>query len=370
MRPLSGINVVEAASYISAPFAAQILGDLGATVTKVEPAGKGDPYRRFGARYGDSSLFFKATNQNKSSAFLDLKDESGFASFKDLLREADLLITNWRPSVAPRLGLTEEVVRSEFPQLIWIRVSGFGQDGPKADMPAYDAIIQARSGANRLTDGEPTRSVSLLADKISAMTAAQTATAALIERDRSGTGSICDIAMIDALAYFNSPDIAAGHRLVDAEPDASVIDFLSANAPYQTSDGWLTLSPVSGAQMRSALGVVGEGDIWEELIAHVGGEGFYNGFNDAVRPHLLTQTSAHWEEQFRLADVPATAVMTFSEHMADEQIAHNGTYEVIEEAETGRWRRARWPALMDGTPVETDGLPSPSLDQPALINPH
>lgn len=351
---------MEAASYISAPFATQILADLGATVTKVEPVGKGDPYRRFGARYGDSSLFFKATNQNKSSVFIDLKDEAGFAQFKHLLSEADVFISNWRPAVAPGLGLTEELVHTEFPQLVWVRVSGYGQTGPRADMPAYDSIIQARSGVLRLGE-KPSQPIAILADKVSAMTAAQTASAALIQRASTGKGAICDVAMMDAMAYFNAPDIAAGHRFADGTVDESALAFLSANKPFATADSFIMLSPVSGRQMRNALGVIDQSDLWEELIAQAGGDGMYTGFANAMRAAMPTQTTAHWEAKFREADVPASAVMTIAEHMVDDQIAHNATYEDVDEQDLGVYRRPRHPALMNGAPCETDQLPSPRL---------
>jgi len=361
MRPLEGIRVIEAASYISGPFAGAILADLGADVTKVEPKGKGDPYRNFGTRYGDSSLFFKAVNQNKTSVFLDLKDESDLVDFRSLLIDADVLITNWRPAVAKGFGLDVDVVRTLFPQLVWVRVSGYGQHGPRADMPAYDSIIQSRTGGLRAESDEPQLGASLLADKVSAMSAAQAASAALIQRSRTGEGAIVDLAMIDAMAYFNGADISAGHRIVYEETDTRVIAQLDGNKPFRTADSWLILAPVSGKQLRRALATVGKPDAWDDLISRAGDGDLLEHFAEVMAPELERKTTAEWEAAFDEADVPASAVLTIEEHMASEQVVHNATYTTIDEPGVGAFLRVRTPALFDDEPVKTAGIASPPL---------
>lgn len=361
MRPLEGIRVIEAASYISGPFAGAILADLGAEVTKVEPKGKGDPYRNFGARYGDSSLFFKAVNQNKMSVFLDLKDRADLGEFRSLLVDADVLITNWRPAVAGSLGLHADDVLHDFPQLVWVRVSGYGQHGPRADMPAYDSIIQSRTGGLRAESDEPRLGASLLADKVSAMSAAQAASAALIQRQRTGEGAIVDLAMIDAMAYFNGADISAGHRIVYDETDARVIAQLDGNKPFRTADSWLTLAPVSGKQMRSALAAIDKSDSWDELISRAATGDLLDHFAEVMAPELAKKTTSEWERIFAEADVPASAVLTIEEHMASEQVVHNGTYDTINEPSVGAFLRVRTPALFNDEPVKTVDAPSPSI---------
>lgn len=361
MRPLEGIRVIEAASYISGPFAGAIFADLGADVTKVEPKGKGDPYRNFGARYGDSSLFFKAVNQNKTSVFLDLKDETDRGEFRSLLNEADVLITNWRPNVAAGFGLDADTVRADFPQLVWVRVSGYGQHGPRADMPAYDSIIQSRTGGLRAESDEPRLGAGLLADKVSAMTAAQAASAALIQRSRTGEGAIVDLAMVDAMAYFNGADISSGHRIVYADTDTRVIAQLDGNKPYRTADSWLMLAPVSGKQLRRALATVGKPDAWNELISRAGDGDLLDHFATVMGPELTKKTTAEWEAAFHDADVPASAVLTIEEHMASDQVGHNGTYDTIDEPGVGAFLRVRTPALFNDAPVETVGVASPSM---------
>lgn len=360
MRPLDGVKVVESASYISIPFGTQILADLGATVTKVEPL-NGEAYRRFGIRYGDHSLFFVATNQRKHHVWLDLKDETDMTRFREMLADADIWMTNWRPSVAPSLGFDEESFRRDFPQLVWVRVSGYGQTGPQSHLPAYDSILQARSGSLRLDPETATTPTNLIADKVSAMTAAQAASAALIARDRTGEGSIVDIAMLDALSYFNAVDVSVGHRMPDTEIDPRHLDHLASNAPLPTADGFLMISPVSGRQIRAALGVVDAADRWEHVKAGVATGDLYVRFLDIVRPLLLEKSSAEWAELLSAADVPAAPVMTIAEHYVDEQLLHNGLYETIEQPGVGAWRRPHHPAFFDGERAETDDGAAPMM---------
>lgn len=365
MMPLRDIAVVECASYISGPFAAMILADLGATVVKVEPP-RGDPYRRFGNMEGDASAFFRATNQNKNNVQLDLKSSEGMDALWTLLESADVFVSNWRPHVAGELGLTEQAVRERCPALIWVRVSGYGPTGPSADLPAYDSIVQARSGIMRPTGGEVHDPKSLIADKVSAMSAAQTAMAALIARgnadDPDTAGQICDVPMIDAMAYFLSPDLAAGHRSPGEDPDPSCVEQLHANRPFPTADSWLMLSPVSGKQVRSSLRAAGVEDKWDWVIGGVATGDTFARFSEAMGPALLERSTAEWEQAFRDADVPASAVLTLSEHLDDAQIAHNSTWEVIDAPQVGAYRRARFPAFFSGEKSETLGLPSPSLE--------
>ncbi|MGI8751931.1 MAG: CaiB/BaiF CoA transferase family protein [Acidimicrobiales bacterium] len=334
-KPLAGVRVVEAASYVSIPFASLALADLGADVIKVEPPG-GDPFRRFGMRHQGQGVSWLATNANKRSTVIDLKTEAGVARLHDLLAGADVLMTNWRPSVASRLGLEPASVRARFPRLVWVRLSGYGQNGPQAELPAFDAIVQARSGLAMNNGDEPRLLPGYVADKLSAMFAAQAAMAALVSRATSGAGAVVDLAMIDALAYFDGPDLLAGKALLDG-PDHDVIGHLGDMHPLRTEDGWLLVSPVSGRQLKRALEAAG-------------------------RPDAVADLRALGEQVFAAADVPASAVLSVDEHLADSQLAHNATFEVTDQPVLGRVRKVRHPALFDGAPAETAALPAPLLD--------
>lgn len=363
MAPLTGLTVVEAANFLAGPLAGMILGDLGADVIKVEPP-RGDPYRRVGTAYGDSSLQFKAGNQNKRSITLDLKSEAGLAELFSMLETADVLITNWRPAAAERMGLTADGVRERFPNLIWVRVSGYGPTGPREDQPAYDGIIQARSGSQLSGTDEPMNTNNNIADKVSAMFAAQTITAALHQRTRTGTGSVCDVAMVDAMAYFYGADVASGHRMVDREPDLDVGRQAMKALTLACAEGHLTLSPVTGAQLRRALEAAGVGDTFADVMNADRSETI-NVFFSSIEPALQARSALEWEEIFEEADVPAAAIRRFDEHIADPQTVHNETYVPVHDPSIdGDWLLVRYPAFFDGKRAETAELPAPMLTPP------
>lgn len=364
MTPLAGIKVVEAAAFISGPFATMILADLGAEVIKVEPP-RGEPYRRLGNLYGTSSLVFRGCNQNKAGIALDLKSSDGFARLQHLLADADIFLTNWRPGVAESMGLTADAVREAFPNLIWVRVSGYGQTGPKAKNPAYDGVIHAESGAMLSGRGDGRRPVvmnSNVADKVTAMTAAQTATAALLERARTGRGMICDVAMLDANAYFYS-DISPGYRIpehpVDPYPGVSA----AGRTTFATGDGWITVVPVTGRQLRGVLAAIGESHRWDRM-KEAGSEAIWPQMLELVEPALLTESAEVWAERFTAEDVPCTAVKDFSGHIADPQVLHNRTYVAVDDPGTGTFMQVRYPAIFDGQPVAIDRRSAPDLKPP------
>ena len=165
------------------------------------------------------------------------------------------------------------------------------------------------------------------------------------------------------MAYFNAADVAVGHRLVGQPPDPRVIEQLAGNQPYETADGWIVLSPVSGRQLRGALSAVDRSDDWRALVEHAGQGDFMDRFGAIMAPELAKRPTAELEAAFRTADVPATAVLSIEEHLADAQIVHNQTYEEVDEAGVGGWKRPRTPALFNGEPAETASTPSPALER-------
>jgi crotonobetainyl-CoA:carnitine CoA-transferase CaiB-like acyl-CoA transferase len=363
MRPLAGIRVVEAASYISGPFAGLTMADLGADVIKVEPP-RGDPYRRFGPQDDDGGVIFRAGNRNKRSVAIDLATEKGIAELGALLDGADVLITNWRPGVAEAFGLDEESVPRRWPRLVWVRVSGYGQTGPMAALPAFDSLMQARVGFADSIGHEPTLVPTYVADKVTATFAAQSALAALVQRGTTGRGCVVDVAMLDAFAYFDAPDLFAGHQQ-PGRTDDRVLRMLRAPRVMQTADGWLVLAPTTGQQIKRAMTAAGLSDELPELRAQPDPISVSERFFELLPARLRERSTAAWVTAFSEADVPASAVMTKAEHIEDRQVAHNELYRIVADPVLGNARRPRHPALFDGAPVETDDLPCPALNAPA-----
>jgi len=162
-RPLEGIRVLDLTQFLSGPYATQILGDLGADVIKLEPP-QGDPIRVVPPHFvGDMSAYFLCINRNKRCVAVDMKVAEGCELVKKLALASDIVMENFRPGVLERLGLSAEALRREKPSLIWCSLSGFGQDGPYRNKPAYDMIVQALSGGMSLTGeagGAPVRAAS------------------------------------------------------------------------------------------------------------------------------------------------------------------------------------------------------------------
>jgi crotonobetainyl-CoA:carnitine CoA-transferase CaiB-like acyl-CoA transferase len=356
--PLTGVRVLEAANYVSGPFAGLTLADLGADVLKLEPP-TGDPYRRFGPQDESGGLMWRAVNRNKHSEAVDLGTEQGVERLAELLAKSDVLVSNWRPGVAERLGLGEGTVRQRWPRLVWVRVSGYGQTGPMADKPTFDSIIQARTGIVAALD-PPELLPMYLADKVTAMVAVQAVLAALLRRASSGQGTIVDVSMLDSLAYFNSADIGAGH-LTPGRYDQRVDQQMRANRVLPTSDGGIVMSPVSGRQLKRALTAAGLEDRVEELKSIPDPTAMSSHFYQIMVDKLGTDTTENWVARFNQADVPVAAVFNMEEHFSDPQVVHNRLYSLAGDSDGRPSRRIRHPALFDGEPIETAGLPSPEL---------
>nr|MDQ2724896.1 CoA transferase [Actinomycetota bacterium] len=221
--------------------------------------------------------------------------------------------------------------------------------------------VQARSGLAMSNGDEPRLLPGYVADKLSAMFAAQAAMAALVSRATTGSGAIVDLAMIDALAYFDGPDLLAGKALLDG-PDHDVIGHLGDMRPLRTEDGWLLVSPVSGRQLKRALEAAGRPGAVADLRSLADARAITSTFLAMLAEVLPSRPTAAWEQVFAAADVPASAVLSVDEHLADSQLAHNATFEVTDQPVLGRVRKVRHPALFDGAPAETAALPAPLLD--------
>lgn len=198
---LDGVRVLDLGRVLSGPFCGRILADLGADVIKIE-AETGDDGRHFGPFYDGESSYHRLLNRNKRGLTLDLKSDTGLQALRGLAARADVLIENFRPGVLSRLGIGPEALAEINPRLIVVSISGFGQDGPLSQMPAYDLIVQAMSGIMSVTGpdgGEPVRVGVSIGDMIPAQYAAIATFAALRQREMTGVGQHIDIAMFDAL---------------------------------------------------------------------------------------------------------------------------------------------------------------------------
>jgi crotonobetainyl-CoA:carnitine CoA-transferase CaiB-like acyl-CoA transferase len=197
--PLSGVRVLDLSRVLAGPFCTMGLGDLGAEVIKIEEPKGGDDTRAFGPPFvGGESTYFLSINRNKKSVAIDLKNDEARALVQRLAAKCDVVVENFRPGVAARLGLGAKELREKNPRLIYCSISGFGQ---QSQTPGYDAVVQGLSGLMEVTGhegGPPTRVGVPISDLLTGMTALQAVLAALYAREKSGDGAVLDVSMLDA----------------------------------------------------------------------------------------------------------------------------------------------------------------------------
>lgn len=340
--PLSNVRVVELASYVAAPLATMMMADLGADVVKVEPP-RGDPFRRFGRAGTPVSPLFVNSNRGKRGIVLDLKDPAARAELRKLLKDADVLVSNWRASVAERLGLSDDALVRENPKLIRLYVSGFGATGPSADAPVYDGIIQAHLGSAESTP--PAIAPAYVVDKLTATMACQATLAALYDRERNGHANRIDLALLDAAAYINFVDMMANRTFVDLAPKEARNEQAEAVRPVKTSDGWLLVAPVTAEQIRRACEVSERPELADEILAMGDAVSLTRLLFEELEVTVRNRPTAYWVDAFRAKDVAAGPCLTLEEHLNDAQVENNHLYDVVEREGLGRVRQVRYPAV-------------------------
>ena len=340
--PLGGIRVIELAGYLSAPLATMMMSDLGADVVKVEPP-TGDPFRRVGRARTPVSPMFYNVNRGKRVATLDLKDPRARARLHELLKDADIVVSNWRPSVAERLGLSDSLLAEENPRLIRVYLTGFGTSGPLVDAPVYDAIIQAHVGAAE--SSPPAILPGYVTDKIVAGMACQATLAALLDRERNGTAQRVDLSLLDAAAYFNFPEMMANRTFVDHAPRLAKNEQAAAVRALQTADGWLIVSAVTAEQIRRTCEVVGRPELADELLSIRDATELTRRMFEALTALVRERSTEYWVKALREKDVAAGSCLTIDEHLEDEQVVNNRTYGTVDREGLGRVREVRYPAV-------------------------
>ena len=264
LQPLAGIKIIELSNMITCSLAAMTMSAQGADVIKVEPPGMGDKMRPLGTQKNGVSGFFHNCNRGKRSLAIDLKSQAGVDAVKELASEADILIHNYRPGVMDRLGLGSDDLRNENPKLIYIAISGFGTSGPMADLPAFDHVIQGIVGFTALQSSEEDsfdHIKTFICDKVTAYTACQAATAALLARTNTGCGQHIDISMLHACLSFMWPD-GMMHRTLK---DDDRFEMSPGSDYFQTinySDGGIAVAPLTDSHWEALLPMLG----YPELI--------------------------------------------------------------------------------------------------------
>ncbi len=357
--PLAGVRVLDLSTIVSGPLCAQILGDLGADVVKVEPP-SGDTARHLGSE-GPPGLsgIFAQCNRNKRSVVLDLKQESGRGAFFELVARADVVVENFRAGTADRLGVGYAASSARNPGLVWVAISGFGPDGPYAEQPAYDMIIQGMSGFAAMLGepGAPRLINNLVADKTSGMTACYSVMAALFARERNGgRGQKIEVPMIDAFSSFVHCDAFAPHTYGDREVEPALADVYRA---WKTADGHITMLVVEDHHFEGLCRAIEREDLLEdERYASIVSRIVHAGELFAV----FEQEIAKWPTAEIVArahrhGTPLGPIYDVKGFLGDPQTEHNRTVFELQDAEAGTMRLFGSAPRFDATPSNVRRAP-------------
>jgi crotonobetainyl-CoA:carnitine CoA-transferase CaiB-like acyl-CoA transferase len=353
--PLHGIRVVDLTSMVSGPLATMMLGDQGADVVKVENPGGGDHTRAAANRRGGMSASFLHNNRNKRSVVLDLKTQAGHSALLTIAAKADVFVQNFRPGVAERIGVGEAAIRAVAPTIVYVSISGFGEEGPFAQKPVYDPLVQALSGLASVQAGSDERRPQLvrtiLPDKLTGIVAAQAIAAALFARERTGVGQHVRLSMLEAVsAFLWSSDMGSQTFVGDDLPQQEAASF--ADLIYDTADTPISVAVQSDHEWRALTRALDKPEwLQDPRFGTV-----------ALRQRNINERLALTQEALRqrpagevlaaltAEGVPCAPVLTRTATLSDPQVRAAGIVVETEHEAAGRIREARPAARFSATP--------------------
>src|SRR5271170_4948655 len=353
--PLNGIRVVDLSTMVAGPVATMMLADQGADVIKIESP-SGDLMRHFAFGRSGMSASFLSCNRNKRSLAIDIKAPKGLEIVRKLIVTADAFVHNFRPGAAERIGLGEGSVRSLRHDIVYVSVSGFGENGPYAGQRAYDPVIQSLSGLAEIQrdrdTGRPRMIRTIIADYTTALTAAQAITAALFARERSGEGQHVRIAMLDAMISYLWPEAMPSMTFVGNETDPSDGE-VGPDLVFATQDRYITAGALSDDEWAGMCRALNRQELIDDPRFKTARDRAVN----AVERRTITSAELEkWRAEEILPrllanDVPSAPVVTRFELLQDRQVSENHILEEFDTKEFGRVRMPRAAARFDRTPA-------------------
>jgi len=342
--PLAGIRVLDFTSIMSGPFCTRLLADMGAEIIKIEPPG-GEHSRYRPPFLNGKSVHYAQLNCGKKSLVLDLKSKAGFQAAFDLGMKADVIIENWRPGVAGRLGLDYAAFAAKKKDIIYCSISGYGQKGPSSQKAAYASIVEAASGFAHAqmeinqADKPPT-SGTFLGDSLTALWSFSAIQTALIQKLRFGKGQFLDVSMLESMM----------HMLVNESHAALVGPFIRRfHLPLKTTDGYLVIPPVSGANWHALSKAAGHPE-WIEDPRFIDVEARNNNWFEMLRlteTWTSTRTMKECEDILNKAGVPVSRFRTLKEAFEDPQLKDRGALSTVDVGGT--------PYIIPNVPFVTPG---------------
>jgi crotonobetainyl-CoA:carnitine CoA-transferase CaiB-like acyl-CoA transferase len=358
---LKDITVIECATFVTGPYAAALLADLGARVIKIESPPEGDPYRYF-APDPVFSFNFAHLNRNKESLLLDLKASQGKEICLDLARSADVFVENFRPGTAERLGIGYETLAALNPRLVYCSISAFGQSGPYADKPGFDTLGQAMSGLlSLLSDSNDPKVMGMaVSDYVTGLSAAYGILAALMAREKSGVGCRVETSLLQATLSFIG-ETAAGYLRTGNVPNRMARVKNAHAFAVVCKDGRPLAIHCSVPEKfwRALLKAVNRLDIAadERFMDRDARRQNYEALEKSLAPTFKEKTRSEWLGILEANDVPAVALYDVAEVLDDPQVKHLDLMEQLEHAGAGKWQFVRGPVRFENLAQERSAPP-------------
>ncbi len=362
---LSGLRVLDLSRVLAGPYAAMVLADLGADVVKIEMPGTGDDARAYPPHVAGESVYFMSLNRNKRSLTLDLKSDAGRELFQALVRQADVLVENFRPGTMARLGLGYDELAALNPRLIYAAVSGFGQTGPYSPRAAYDAVLQAMGGIMSITgpeDGQPTRVGTSIADITAGLFSAVGILAALNKRQETGVGQMVDVAMLDCQVAILENAIARYAATGQApRPIGNRHPAIFPFEPFDTSDGQLMVAAGNDTLWARLCAVIGRPELADDprFATNPSRHQNYAAMRAALAEALAQRPTADWQRELDAAGIPNGPINDVADVVHDPQVQAREMIQEVEHPVAGK-------TLLPGVPIKLSATPG-GIRRPAPL---
>jgi crotonobetainyl-CoA:carnitine CoA-transferase CaiB-like acyl-CoA transferase len=364
---LKDITVIECSTFVTGPYAASLLGDLGARVIKIESPPDGDPYRYF-APDPFFSFNFAHLNRNKESLALDLKSSRGKEICLELLKQADVFVENFRPGTAERLGLGYDALRALNPRLVYCSISAFGQSGPYANKPGFDTLGQAMSGLlSLLTDPDEPKVMGMaVSDYVTGLSAGYGILGALLGREKSGDGCRVETSLLQATLSFIG-ETAAGYMRTGLVPNrmARVKNAHAFAFVCKDKQPIAIHCSVPEKFWLALLKAADRMDLVEDprFTTRTARRQNYEALESVLAPVFLTRSRAEWLQRLEADDVPVVPLYNVAEVLMDPQVRHLDLVEELAHPQAGKLQFV-------GGPVRYDGLTKEQSTPPPLLGEH
>jgi glutaryl-CoA transferase len=358
MPPLNGIRVLDLSRVLAGPYCTMTLGDLGAEVIKVESP-EGDETRGWGPPYAEGeSAYYLCVNRNKRSIVVNFKTEEGCAILRELIRQSDVLVENFRPGTLARFSLDYESVSALNPSLIYCSITGFGQSGPLSNKPGYDFMIQAMGGLMSITgepDGEPMKVGVAVADLFAGQNAVIAILAALQARTQTGRGQHLDISLFDSQVGMLA-NVASNYLISGNLPKrygnshANIVPYQS----FQANDAWFVLAVGNDKQFSRLCEIIGKPEVAQDsrFVTNSDRVEHRDELITLLKPIFLGKTVAEWLSALEIAEIPCGPINTLDKVFSMPQVKAREMLIHMEHAEIGDLKLVGSPLNFSETPVE------------------